>query len=273
MKVNEIDYFVNIKGEGPPVVFLHGFTGDTSSWNEVVDRLTHRFTCISIDLIGHGRTDAPEDAERYQMAHAVEDVEAILARCGIGEATFVGYSMGGRVALQLAITRPHLVSHLILESASPGLLTEEERDARRVKDEALAERILEHGMEEFVNFWEEIPLFETQKRLPATVQAEIRQGRLGQRPIGLANSLRGMGTGAQPSWWDHLSAMEIPVDLLVGELDEKFVGIAKRMKERNPRFTITSFSGYGHAIHVEEPQKFGTMIEDLLHKGGNTNGF
>ncbi len=178
------------------------------------------------------------------------------------------------MALHLAVTRPHLVSHLILESASPGLLTEEERSARRVKDEALAERILEQGMEEFVNFWEDIPLFETQKRLPASIQEEIRQGRLGQRPIGLVNSLKGMGTGSQPSWWEHLSAMEIPVDLLVGELDEKFVGIAKRMKERNPTFTITSFSGCGHAIHVEEPQKFGTIIEDFYYiKEEYTNGF
>ncbi len=273
MKVNEIDYFVNIKGDGPPVVFLHGFTGDSETWNGVTDRLVQRFTCVTIDLIGHGRTDAPPDLEKYRMDQVVKDVESILAKCGITEATFVGYSMGGRVALHLALTHPHLVSHLILESASPGLLTEEERSARREKDAALAERILLHGMEEFVNFWEDIPLFETQKRLPATVQAEIRQGRLGQRPIGLANSLKGMGTGSQPSWWGHLSAMEIPVDLLVGELDEKFVGIAKRMKERNPSFTITSFSGCGHAIHVEEPQKFGTMIEDLLHKGGNTNGF
>ncbi len=95
MKVNEIDYFVNSKGEGPPVVFLHGFTGDSATWNGVIDRLAQRFTCVTIDLIGHGRTDAPPGLEKYRMDQAVEDVEAILAQCGIKEATFVGYSMGG----------------------------------------------------------------------------------------------------------------------------------------------------------------------------------
>lgn len=264
LQVNDIRYFVEVKGRGVPLVFLHGFTGDTTTWSRITDRLSATYQCISVDLVGHGRTDSPQDVRRYTMDQVSEDLCCILDELGIKEAVLIGYSMGGRTALYFSLKYPHKVKSLLLESASPGLKTDEERADRRKKDQELAERIEREGMERFVDFWQEIPLFASQKRLSDTERSEIRNQRLNQSVTGLSNSLRGMGTGAQDSLWHKLDDLSIPVHLLVGELDEKFVRIAEIMKKRHPEFEIVTFSNTGHAIHVEEPRKFGTIIEDLL---------
>ncbi|MGM0853639.1 MAG: 2-succinyl-6-hydroxy-2,4-cyclohexadiene-1-carboxylate synthase [Bacillota bacterium] len=264
LQVNDIRYFVEVKGEGEPLVFLHGFTGDTTTWSRITDQLSSTYRCVSIDLIGHGGTESPEDPSRYTMDHVSNDLVFILSALEVDQAILIGYSMGGRTALHFAMRYPQKVKALILESASPGLKTSEERVERRKKDHALADRIMREGMEAFVDFWEEIPLFASQKRLTLDERAEIRKQRLGQSPLGLSNSLKGMGTGAQASWWDQLCELSLPVHLLVGELDQKFVHIAEEMKRLNPDFQIITISNTGHAIHVEEPRKFGTIIEDLL---------
>lgn len=266
LRVNEIDYFVDVKGEGFPLVFLHGFTGDTHTWDEITGRLKKSYQCIAIDIIGHGRSESPSDSARYTMDQASRDIKTILIQLDIKSAAFIGYSMGGRLALHFSNLYPECVSALLLESASPGLKTEEEQIERRKRDHALAERIMDEGVEAFVNFWEEIPLFSTQKRLPIEVQESIRRQRLQQTPVGLSNSLKGMGTGAQPSWWGSLHELSFPVILMIGELDRKFAAIAEEMGKYIPEVEIITFFDTGHAIHVEEPRKFGTMIEEVLFK-------
>lgn len=264
LRVNEIDYFVDVKGEGFPVVFLHGFTGDTRTWSEVTDVLKGMYQCISIDIIGHGKSDSPLDADRYSMDAASKDIKEILYELHIKKAAFVGYSMGGRLALHYSNLYSDTVSVLILESASPGLKTEEERRERRERDHALADRIMDEGLQSFVEFWEGIPLFSTQKKLPQKVKERIRVQRLQQSPVGLSNSLKGMGTGAQPSWWDALKNLPFPVILLIGELDRKFAAIADEMKMSIPDTEIIPFFDTGHAIHVEDPRKFGTIVKEVL---------
>ncbi len=271
LQANDIQYFVEMKGEGTPVVFLHGFTGDTTTWSRITDKFSANYKCILIDILGHGKTDSPQDPSRYTMDAVSADLFSICTQLDIKKAIFIGYSMGGRLALHFSFLHPQFVEALVLESSSPGLKTEEERLKRRETDLALADRIMKNGIESFVDYWEEIPLFSSQKKLPEPVQNEIRNQRLGQSPLGLANSLKGMGTGAQPSWWNKLNTLPFPVTLLVGGKDEKFIRIAKEMKETNPDFQIKTILDTGHAIHVEEPQKFGTIIEELLlttYKGG-----
>ncbi|WP_332066878.1 2-succinyl-6-hydroxy-2,4-cyclohexadiene-1-carboxylate synthase [Bacillus sp. KH172YL63] len=264
LHINDVSYFIEIKGQGKPLVFLHGFTGDTSTWTKITDKLSSTHQCISIDLPGHGRTSSPEDFGRYGMERVTDDLHAILTSLHVESATLIGYSMGGRTALHFALMHQDKVETLILESASPGLKSEEERVERKRKDHALADRIEREGIQAFVDYWEEIPLFATQKKLQQAEREEIRKQRLNQSAVGLSNSLRGMGTGAQDSLWNRLAELKIPVHLLVGELDPKFLDIAEEMKKRNPAFQIVTFSNTGHAIHVEEPRKFGTIIEDLL---------
>jgi 2-succinyl-6-hydroxy-2,4-cyclohexadiene-1-carboxylate synthase len=263
--INGVDYHVSINGAGRrPLLLLHGFTGNSSSWNGLVEQLAASCRLIRVDLLGHGRSAAPADPARYQVEAVAADLEAILQRVAAVPAHVLGYSMGGRLALYLAITRPHLVRSLILESASPGLATAAEREARRRQDEALAQRIEQQGIEVFVREWEQIPLFASQKKLPPAIRHALRRQRLRNRPQGLANSLRGMGSASQPSLWQRLPELSLPVLLLAGELDPKFGAINRQMAAGIPGAVLGLVANAGHTIHLEQPQLFTKAIENFL---------
>ncbi|WP_421380797.1 2-succinyl-6-hydroxy-2,4-cyclohexadiene-1-carboxylate synthase [Bacillus salacetis] len=261
--INGVQYHVEMKGVGMPVLLLHGFTGDGSTWDKVFPHLGNYMT-ITVDLLGHGRTDSPEDPDRYRMEHAVEDLNQILDELKIEKVYLLGYSMGGRLALAFSSAYPERVKALILESSSPGLRRKEERTQRAAGDEKLAEMILTRGLDYFVDYWENIPLFLSQKSLPGDVQEEIRNNRLSQNPKGLANSLRGMGTGKQPSYWEELRDLPMEMLFITGELDNKFCLIAEDMKKETRNSAIVKVNGAGHALHVEEPEKFGTIVSEFL---------
>jgi 2-succinyl-6-hydroxy-2,4-cyclohexadiene-1-carboxylate synthase len=234
-------------------MLLHGFSGAAISWREVLPRLISRYRIIAPDLLGHGATGAPEDPARYGIELQSADLAAILDALNIDRVGLHGYSMGGRLALYTAIAYPSRFSALSLESASPGLDSEDERFARRHSDEALAARILEHGIGAFVNEWEQLPLFSTQSALPLTVLTVQRETRLNQRPVGLANSLRGMGTGVQPSLWDRLDELSMPVQLMTGALDAKFEEIGDQLTKRIPHARRVRVPEAGHTIYLEQP--------------------
>lgn len=247
--------------ELPVLVCLHGFTGSTATWKEVSAQLQEHAQVIAVDLIGHGRTVCPTAVKEYTMEKQIALLEAFFDHLQIPSFTLLGYSMGGRIALSYALAYPERVNQLILESASPGLKTEKERAERRLNDEALASRIECEGMERFVEFWENIPLFQSQKRLPEPVQRQVRMERQSQRPIGLANSLRGIGTGSQPSNWEKLSTLLMPVLLITGGWDEKFVLISREMRKHIQHVEHQVVKQAGHAIHVENPSLFATIVK------------
>ena len=262
----DVTYAVEIAGNGEPLLCLHGFTGNRDTWDFLIPLLQDRYSLIMVDIIGHGETMAPDNFERYGMERVVKDLKHILDELKLPKTHILGYSMGGRLALAFSCLYPEYVHSLILESASPGLETEGEREIRRNNDAKLAKRILENGMEAFVDQWENIPLFETQKELPSDKQATIRQQRLGNTPSGLSNSLLGMGTGSQPSYWEELEDMDFPVLLVTGELDPKFCHIAEMMQNRLKNVDWKKINGVGHAIHVEDGQKFGKIISGFLKR-------
>ncbi len=248
----------------PVIVFLHGFTGSVETWQPVFQYLQGRFKMIAVDLTGHGKSAVPIEPECYSMNEQIADLEELFDQLGLETFALVGYSMGGRIALAYTIRYPKRVKALILESASPGLKTELERAERRETDQKLAEKILTEGLLAFVNFWESIPLFDSQKKLSVERQKMIRQERLSQSETGLANSLLGIGTGSQPSYWNNLSSITLPVFLVTGEIDMKFVNIAREMEKYLPTVDHQTIKGAGHAIHVEKPTLFATMIEKYL---------
>jgi len=248
----------------PPLLLLHGFTGSRHNWGATVQALAPVCTTLTVDLLGHGQTDAPADPARYSMAASAADLAALLAVVASGPVNLLGYSMGGRLALYFALTYPHLVNALILESASPGLATAAERAARQQSDDALAERIEREGIAPFVDYWEALPLFATQQRLPAAVRHRLHEQRLANQPLGLANSLRGMGTGMQPSLWEQLPALTMPTLVLAGALDTKFCAIAEQMAQalRNPTLAIVPDAG--HTIHLEQPAIFQQRVAQFI---------
>ena len=252
IQLGERAWYVSVRGQGHPILMLHGFTGSADSWTNVAQALENRFQCIAVDITGHGRTSAPIDISAYNMETVCADLLQVMSRLGYEKFHVLGYSMGGRLALYLALTAPWRVRSLCLESASPGLQTEEERKQRRASDERLADEIERYGVEAFVNKWERLPLFATQSRLPEQVRRLQRQIRLSQRKVGLANSLRGMGTGAQPNLWGRLQELNMPVLLVTGALDDKFCKIAERMLQGIPTARYITIADAGHTVHMEQ---------------------
>ncbi|MEH7389020.1 2-succinyl-6-hydroxy-2,4-cyclohexadiene-1-carboxylate synthase [Bacillus sp. JJ1474] len=263
--INGIPYHIDRWGplEGTPLLLLHGFTGSGASWIRFKP-YWQNYHVIAVDIIGHGKSDSPTDVSKYDIEAVAEDLHTILQRLGIGQTNLLGYSMGGRLALTFALQYPQMVRKLILESSTPGLKSEDEREARRLQDEKLASRIQEQGIEDFVDYWENIPLFQSQKGLSDDLRQHIRTERLSNSAVGLSNSLKGMGTGAQTSWWERLHEISFPVLLITGDMDSKFCQIAKEMHKELKNGTWISIDKSGHAIHVEKPELFGTIVNEFL---------
>ncbi|MGM9945375.1 MAG: 2-succinyl-6-hydroxy-2,4-cyclohexadiene-1-carboxylate synthase [Lysinibacillus sp.] len=250
------------------IVMLHGFTGSTKTWEHVASMLP-QYRIIAIDCIGHGQTESPKDYTLYKMDHQLAVLEEVFEALQLTSFTLIGYSMGGRIALSYAVKYPGRVQTLILESASPGLRTEQERNVRKEADDALANKIEANGVVSFVNAWENIPLFASQKRLPQHIQQAIREERLQQNEQGLANSLRGIGTGMMPPMWDKLHTLSFPVTLITGSLDTKFVDIAREMTTFIPKVRHLTVNDVGHVIHVENPPEFATIVKETISLNPN----
>ncbi|KAJ86762.1 2-succinyl-6-hydroxy-2,4-cyclohexadiene-1-carboxylate synthase [Enterococcus faecalis] len=246
------------------VVCLHGFTGTLATFAAVFPSQTP-YNVLGIDSPGHGATASLVAPERYTMKQVCHDIAELTESLNLPCFCLLGYSMGARTALGFALHYPQKVQHLLLESGSPGLATAAERQARICQDHRLAERLLEEPLVDFIDFWQELPLFQTQKALSVAQQMAIRQERLSQSAFGLASSLWYMGTGAQESYWERLAELQpIPTDLLVGGEDQKFIGIAKKMQARQPLLRLTIFPEAGHCIHLEQPTIFYEKVTALL---------
>jgi 2-succinyl-6-hydroxy-2,4-cyclohexadiene-1-carboxylate synthase len=243
------------------LVLLHGFTGSAINWEGLfTDLAMPSWRIIALDMLGHGQSSAPDDPERYNMEHCQSDILAALQALGVlpGHAVLLGYSMGGRIALYTAFS--HFFRALILESASPGLADPREREQRRLSDNALAASIKRDGVASFVEHWEKLPLFASQSNLPVELQEVLHRQRLQNRATGLANSLRGVGTGAQPALHAQLPTLDLPVLLIAGELDAKFSAIAHHMAQDLPHAIVHIVPGAGHTVHFEQPDTFAQLV-------------
>lgn len=239
---------------GAPLLLLHGFSGSSESWTEaVLDQLARSRRVVAVDLPGHGSSDVPAEPGRFAFAAVVSDLVDLLDVLEITSAVWIGYSMGGRLALGAGLLAPDRVSKLVLESASPGLAAEADRVRRRKADEELARRIESRGIEWFAEEWGNQPLFETQRKLPFETRAGLRQRRAANRPEALAACLRGLGTGMQPSLWDALGHVSAPTLLIAGEEDDKFVATNRRMLDGLPAARLELVPGAGHQVHLERP--------------------
>jgi 2-succinyl-6-hydroxy-2,4-cyclohexadiene-1-carboxylate synthase len=246
---------VVVRGAGPPVLLLHGFMGSADSWGDrILSGLARSHRVMAVDLPGHGGSDAPAEPARYALPAVVEDLADLLGELGAPHADWVGYSMGGRVALGAALLAPERVTRLVLEGASAGLESDADRRERRASDEALAARLESEGMEAFLDVWSAQPLLASQRRLPQAVRDAERRRRLQNRPEALAACLRGLGTGVQPSLWNRLTEVRCPVLLVTGEEDEKFTALAQRMAAQLPRSDHVVVPSAGHAVHLEAPE-------------------
>lgn len=268
VQVHGVRLGVEQRGEArksaPTLVTLHGFTGSAAAWGYQLDTLAgYGSRIIALDLPGHGQSDVPGDPQRYTIEHCQQDILAALQELGVSknQAILLGYSMGGRIALYTAFSG--FFRALILESASPGLNDPAEREQRRLSDERLAARIEREGIPAFIEYWENLPLFASQKTLPSECRQALHRQRLQNSAVGLAQSLRGVGTGVQPSLYARLPTLHIPVLLIAGELDTKFSAIARHMAQMLPQSQLHIVSSAGHTVHLERPKEFASLVGDF----------
>jgi 2-succinyl-6-hydroxy-2,4-cyclohexadiene-1-carboxylate synthase len=246
----------------PAILFLHGFMGSGADWAETISALDERYYCVAPDLPGQGCSLGlpPED---YTIEGATRTLLDLLDGLEISRAALVGYSMGGRLALYLALRGPERCSGLFLESASPGIEDAAERQARREADEQKARRLESGDFEKFLANWYRQPLFASLARHEGLVEALIA-ARSHNDPGELARSLRGMGTGNQPSLWGGLGELEVPTLAVVGSLDERYVRIASLMATLNPRLRTAVVPGVGHHVRLEAPGVYLALLQGLL---------
>lgn len=257
---------VTLAGSGAarPVLILHGFTGSAQSMAGVASEFNADRQTIRLDFVGHGRSEAPSDPFQYGMDRCVDQVLALVDGLCARPPHLLGYSMGGRVALCAATRSPHAFASLLLVGASAGLAGVQARTDRIRADEALADRIESRGLEEFVESWLNLPLFESLSRLGAEALDRAREQRLRNSPHALANSLRGMGTGAQLPVHEHLGRISPPVCLVAGAEDEKFKTIALDLASTLPRAETHWIPEAGHAAHLENPAAFGHVARTFF---------
>ncbi|MBA2694195.1 MAG: 2-succinyl-6-hydroxy-2,4-cyclohexadiene-1-carboxylate synthase [Rubrobacter sp.] len=237
--------------------------GSSEGWEGVVASFDDRFHCVVVDLPGHGNSLGLLE-EVYAMDGAAKALRRVFDDLGIHRASVVGYSMGGRLALYFALRFPERCERLFLESASPGLKTEEERASRREADGGKAEWLEFGFFEGFLEGWYRQPLFAT---LDEAMVESLIERRKENDSRELSKSLRGMGTGSQPSLWDELESLRVPTLALAGGMDGKFTNIAWQMAERGGRISAEVIPSAGHNIHFEAPEEYIRSLEEFLGAG------
>jgi 2-succinyl-6-hydroxy-2,4-cyclohexadiene-1-carboxylate synthase len=244
------------------ILFLHGFMGSAADWRGVMAALETEYRCLAVDLPGHGASlGLPPDV--YTMKGTTRGLLDLLDELGAERPVVVGYSMGGRISLYLALRHPERCSGLFLESASPGIEDSAEREARRRADEEKAARLESGDLAGFLEDWYRQPLFASLARREGLLR-ETLEARLRNDPAELARSLRGMGTGDQPSLWDELGALQVPTLAVTGELDARYAGISVRMASLSPRIRAAVVTGAGHNVRLEEPEEYLALLERFL---------
>jgi 2-succinyl-6-hydroxy-2,4-cyclohexadiene-1-carboxylate synthase len=234
----------------PTLVLLHGFSHTGASWDPVRSELGERYRGLAPDIRGHG---AESGREPVTLRAVLDD----LAALGPGRFTLCGYSMGGRLALHLALAEPERVARLVVIGASPGIADPAEREARRCADERLADEIEQSTIERFAARWEATPVLAGQ---PAGVLEAVRADRLRSTPAGLTRALRGLGAGALPSLWERLGELMVPVVLVAGERDRKYRTVAAKMAAGIPAAEVVVVAGAGHSVHLEAPRRVAEII-------------
>ena len=238
----------------PLILFLHGFMGDSTEFNEVISLLTEKFCCLTVDLPGHGKTRVMGGDKCYTMSNTAHALIKLLERLNVKKCFLVGYSMGGRLALYLNLYFPQRFFKVVLESASPGLKTKRDQLERIQRDLELVHKLEKSDFSAFLSSWYNQPLFASIKK--HSYFEYLIASRLQNNPLELAKSLRNLSTGCQPCLWENLKQNKNCLLLRVGEYDAKFIAINSEMARLCKSAKLEIVSNCGHNIHFENPKTF-----------------
>ncbi|NEQ40087.1 MAG: 2-succinyl-6-hydroxy-2,4-cyclohexadiene-1-carboxylate synthase [Okeania sp. SIO3I5] len=259
-KIYQFNYFLTEKNKKQIILLLHGFMGSSDDFIEVIPQLSKKFCCLTVDLPGHGKTRVFGSEEYYNMPNTAIALIGLLDDLKIEKCYLFGYSMGGRLALYLAINFPTRFEKIILESASAGLKSKVERSLRYESDLKLVDKLENSNYEEFLSNWYSQALFKSLKE--HNNFDKVRKRRLENNPLELAKSLRNLGIGNQPSLWGKLLNHQIPTLLMVGEYDHKFQAINTEMAELCQVAKVKIIPESGHNIHWENPREW---VESIIN--------
>lgn len=262
--------FLRLEGTGDLIVAIHGFTGDSTTMLALVDEIRDGRPALLVDVVGHGQSAAPEHLEHYSMPSVVDQVLSLIGPHQPETVHLIGYSMGGRIALSMAARAPWYFASITTLSASPGIEDPIERAARYDRDQLQAHDLEEQGLRAFVDNWLAQPLFEPYRSMLSVEAFEqtIAQ-RLQSSPAGLANSLRGTGTGSMPPVWNSLSSIRSPLCAIAGELDDRYVTIAAAVADAAPFGRFEVIENAGHVVHQENLSAVAAVISSFLAECGS----
>ncbi|HEY9801668.1 MAG TPA: 2-succinyl-6-hydroxy-2,4-cyclohexadiene-1-carboxylate synthase [Leptolyngbyaceae cyanobacterium] len=268
IKNYQFNYSLIKNSHKPVILLLHGFMGNINEFDETIKLLGDDFSYLTLDLPGHGKTQVSGGDEYYAMENTAQGLINLLDELQISKCFLVGYSMGGRLALYLMLYFPERFYQVVLESASPGLPTEAERLERVKRDgqisKKLARSLAKIDFAEFLLNWYNQPIFGNIKYRREF--ETILESRSQNQPLELVKSLQFMGTGSQPSLWGKLKDNLVPLLLLVGEHDDKFIKINRRMLHVSPIARLNIISNSAHNIHFENTLEFVQNIKDFFHE-------
>jgi 2-succinyl-6-hydroxy-2,4-cyclohexadiene-1-carboxylate synthase len=245
----------------PPLLLLHGWMGNCADYLEIIEVLKSRYYCIAIDLPGHGNTEVFGGDGDYGFINTATGIVQLLDRLEIDHCSIAGYSFGGRLALYLALEFPDRFEKVMLESTSPGLATEIDRQTRIIQDWQIIDRLETDNFANFVKYWYRQPIFSEIDRHPGFNQLIKRRIETNQ-PDNLIKSLVYSGLGMQPYLGDSLKVHTQPISLIVGELDRKFVEIGRAMDRSCLTTTLTIIPNCSHNVHFQQPQAWIQHILD-----------
>ncbi len=243
------------------VTLLHGFTLAGESWDELVRLMPDEWTWITPDLRGHGSARVAPCA----MDDCAADLVALWDHLGVERSHVVGYSMGGRLALHVAVRLPERTRSLLTIGAHAGLAPDA-RHARRQDDEALAQRIEREGVDSFLRYWEALPMFAGLTRRGPEFASWLHALRMRNQAAGLAASLRGMGAGAMEPLWDELGSLAIPATFVAGERDAAFAATARRLAASTTGASVALVRNSGHAAQFEQPEMTAQVVAAHLRR-------
>jgi 2-succinyl-6-hydroxy-2,4-cyclohexadiene-1-carboxylate synthase len=246
----------------PPLVLLHGWMGSCGDYREIVESLRSQYYCIAIDLPGHGKTEVIGGDIGYGFINTAIGIIQLLDSLKIDRCSIAGYSFGGRLALYLALEFPDRFERVMLESASPGLETEIDRQTRIIQDWQIIDRLETDNFADFVRRWYRQPIFSGIEKYPNL--SDLIQDRIeNNQPDRLIKSLEYAGLGMQPYLGDRLKNHPNPISLIVGELDLKFVEINRKIERSAPTISLKIIPNCSHNIHFQQPQRW---IQNILNR-------
>jgi 2-succinyl-6-hydroxy-2,4-cyclohexadiene-1-carboxylate synthase len=234
------------------LLLLHGFSATHRAFDAMIAALApQRYRPLAPDLPGHG---PDPDGRPVDFAGCVAD----LAAAAPPGCVLLGYSLGGRIALHLALAQPRRVARLVLVSTTAGIADPAARAVRRSADEELADRLEREPLEDFIRRWRAQPLFAGE---PEAVRAAAAADQRRSTSAGLAAALRGLGTGAMEPVWDRLGELTMPVTVVVGARDEKFLALGRRLRDGLPDARLEVVAGAGHALLHEAPAAVAAALD------------